>query len=314
MLTYKIQEWEHSGIDTMSLVQGLIILSVIPALFCLLSVWVARTEQYPPYARVRDATTLGAGGVEDGSVLVAGTATRGTGTVRSLLGDEALCAVSAIYEYESMPSRAAGWHYAAYRISGARFAVRTADGRCIVPSVREERTSFVWLPLLGFKSRIERGLPVVFGPEWDPTNAKVPERWRFDVEAPDHGLTVPYRERDHLPAAAATMERRFNLDSPHRPLSTSLRHLRRDGTRRYQESTIEEGDEITVVGTLKDCTGENPVLTAPEDGRLIVSTLSPEALERRYRRLYHWYLYKIPARIVLATVAISAALLLAFGG
>ena len=267
--------------------------------------WAARSQHYPPYARIRDATALGAGEPDDGPVIATGTATRDTGTVRSMLGDEALCAVSEVYGYSVLP-RPPGWFYQAYRIRSARFAVQTADGRCIVPPIREKRSSFGRLPFVGFSSRVERGLPTTAS--GNPKRPYIPEKWQFDVDTPHYCLTLPYTERDNPPVEAVAMEVKFDLSAPSAP--TPVPYLRRYGTRRYQESTIEEGDEVTVVGTLTDPTAENPVLGAPEDGRLLVLTLSPEDLERRYRRIYHWYLYKLPVLIILVPIAIYLVLVM----
>jgi len=110
------------------------------------------------------------------------------------------------------------------------------------------------------------------------------------------------------------MERLLDLNPLAERQSKSRPYLLPHNTRRYHESTIEADDEITVVGTLEDRADGDPVLTAPEEGRLIVSTLSPEELEDRYRRLYHWYLYKLPGLIMLVSVVLYTVLLLAFGG
>jgi hypothetical protein len=81
---------------------------------------------------------------------------------------------------------------------------------------------------------------------------------------------------------------------------------RKHGTRRFRERTLTLGDRLTVRGVLSPAPepGVAPRVTAPEDGTLLLSSLSPGALERRYRSAY-WRLFYGPLAVILLVMGVA---------
>ena len=263
------------------------------------------------YIRIRDATVPNVQSSEthDGVVLVNGTATKEERTVAPLLGaDDALCAISNVYEFHPFPVSVTlfGWHTTAYRIRSARFSVQTETGRFSLPPVSEQRSSAGSVAFAGLWFHIRRGLSVGGGLNWDTIGSRLPDvPWRFDTTGFDEEITVQHRDRETMPAAATTMEQYFDLAPAEKPFFPGIRipgPVGGIGTRRFGEFTIEEDDQITILGNVETRSGSsNPVLTNPKDERVLVSTLTPDELQRRYRRLW-WLFVSLPFVIVPVTV------------
>ena len=77
---------------------------------------------------------------------------------------------------------------------------------------------------------------------------------------------------------------------------------RKHGARRYRETLLEAGESVTYRGTVT-ADGE---LKPPEDGPAILSTLSVDALARRYRWVY-WKLFYGSIGIVVFTMLFASA-------
>jgi len=84
-----------------------------------------------------------------------------------------------------------------------------------------------------------------------------------------------------------------------------------DGTHRYQEMTIRDGAELTVLGTVRESQTpeEPPTIAAPEERPLLVSPLGPEELLRRYRRSYR-KVYGLVLFILLFSTVLGVAVAL----
>ncbi|QPV61837.1 hypothetical protein I7X12_13895 [Halosimplex litoreum] len=117
------------------------------------------------------------------------------------------------------------------------------------------------------------------------------------VEVDSFGTDTEIAAAADRPGRFRDLEREVGLDDAENEAVFDVG--RTDGTRRYRESVLETGEEVTVRGTLAapDDAGDPPVVTPPDDGRLLVSTLSAAALSRRYRRSY-WKLFYGPLALV----------------
>ena len=265
------------------------------------------------YIRVRDAADPDSQSSEtrDGAVLVNGTATKEEHTVTPLLGsDDALCTISNAYGFHPFPASVnfIGWHTIAYRIRSARFGIQTETSKFLFPSVREQRSSAGSVGFAGIWYHIRRGLSVGSGLQLDTIRSQLPEvPWRFDTDGFDEVITVRHRDRDTMPTAATKMEQHFDLPPAEKPFIPGIRipgPIGGIGTRRFGELTIEEGDEITIVGNVETRSGNSaPVLTNPEGKRLLISTLTPDELQRRYRRL--WWLFVSFPFVIVPVVVVS---------
>jgi hypothetical protein len=117
------------------------------------------------------------------------------------------------------------------------------------------------------------------------------------VEVDSFGMDTEIAAGDDRPGRFRDLEREVDLDDAENEAVFDVG--RTDGTRRYRESVLDAGEAVTVRGTLDtpDDADGPPVVTPPDDGRLLVSTLSPDALSRRYRRAY-WKLFYGPLALV----------------
>lgn len=133
------------------------------------------------------------------------------------------------------------------------------------------------------------GDPNVKGVETDDA---VVETSGFDTDT-----EIPPEES--IPSRLAKLEQRVGLDSSVE--RWSLPFVRAGGIRNYREVTVDTGDTVTVYGKVDaaDRAGAAPTLSPPEDGALLVSTLPPDDLVRRYRWSYRKGFYGILAGMVL---------------
>ncbi|ERH10186.1 MAG: hypothetical protein J07HX64_01957 [halophilic archaeon J07HX64] len=120
------------------------------------------------------------------------------------------------------------------------------------------------------------GAPTLEGVETDDTVVETSE-FDTDTEIPPEKST---------PSRLATLEQRASLDSPTE--GWSLPFSRDGGTRNYREVTVDTGDTVTVYGRVDaaDRPGAAPTVSPPEGDALLVSTLPPDDLVRRYRWSY----------------------------
>lgn len=120
------------------------------------------------------------------------------------------------------------------------------------------------------------GAPNIEGVETDDTVVETSE-FDTDTEIPPEKST---------PSRLATLEQRVGLDPSIK--GWSLPFGRDSGTRNYREVTVDTGDTVTVYGRVDagDRPGAAPTVSPPKGDALLVSTLPPDDLVRRYRWAY----------------------------
>jgi len=122
------------------------------------------------------------------------------------------------------------------------------------------------------------------------------------VEVGAYGTEIEVPQGDAAPDRLRELEASLGIEEPSSG-ATLIDLGRTHGTRRYREARLDDGDEITVRGTV---TAEGTVVP-PEDGPAMLSTLSPGALARRYRWTYWKLFYGMMVVIAAMTLAAAAA-------
>lgn len=242
------------------------------------------------YRLVRDAPTETPASASVGeTVLLTGTATERDGTISApLSGDDALFATWSILEWQD-ETKMKYWSDEARGLRRAPIQIEAEGDAVTVPERSHEAPTDTLTSIVGFDAitgfEIDGALVELDGfdtSEDVPQAADPPERFRelegqIGLDEPESGVTLVDLGRTH-------------------------------GTRRYREATLDDGDAITIRGTVRTAEepGAAPLLTAPEDGPLLLSDLDADALERRYRRSYRILFYGTIA--VILTMMLFAAL------
>lgn len=127
-----------------------------------------------------------------------------------------------------------------------------------------------------------------------------------DVEVDAFDTEAEQAPDEEPPAHRRAFADRIDLDE--QPQRRELVPVTRDyGTRRYREATVTAGQPITVRALVRrsDEPGESPVLEPPADGPMLLSTLTPAALQRRYRWAYWKNFHLFVTLIVVASLAVA---------
>lgn len=222
------------------------------------------------------------------TVLLTGVA-RGTGDVTApVSGDEALLATWAIQEWQDESSQLKYWTPEARGLRTDGFRIESDGSAVEFPARTDEATTDDLTSLVGYD--------VVTGLATDDALVEVAE---FDtVEEVPQADDPPERLRD--------LERRVGLDEP--DAGTTLIDLgRTHGTRRYREAVLDDGDGVTIRGTVTapERPGASPTLSIPEEGPAIVSDLDADALASRYRWAY-WKQFYGSIAVVLTLMLFAA--------
>ncbi|GAB3681054.1 hypothetical protein GCM10028857_04690 [Salinarchaeum chitinilyticum] len=242
------------------------------------------------YRLVRDAPTeTPATTTINETVLLTGTATKRDGTVTApLSGDDALLATWSILEWQD-ETKMKYWSDEARGLRRAPIQIEAEGEAVALPERSNEAPTDALTSIVGFDA--------ITGFE---IGGALVELENFDISE-----DVP--QADDPPERFRKLERQIGLDAPD-PGVTLVDLGRTHGTRRYREAALNDGDAITIRGTLRTAEepGAAPVLSAPDDGPLLVSDLDADALERRYRRSYRILFYGTIA--VILTMMLFAAL------
>jgi hypothetical protein len=212
------------------------------------------------------------------SVVVTGTASaRGDAVTGPISGERGVLAAWLIEEWHSVFSRF--WSSEARGVRTASFEVEADERTVAVRARTADGPTDLWDGVSGADALVGLATEAVL------------------VEVDSFGTDTEIAAGADRPGRFRDLEREVGLDDAENEAVFDVG--RTDGTRRYRESVLETGEEVTVRGTLAapDDPGSPPVVTPPDDGRLLVSTLSAEALSRRYRRSY-WKQFYGPLALV----------------
>jgi len=214
------------------------------------------------------------------TVVVTGTASGRDGVVTGpLSGERGVLAAWLIEEWHNVFSRF--WSSEARGVRTASFEVETDDRRVAVNARTADGPTEVWGGVSGADALVGLDTEDVL------------------VELGSFGTDTEVAATADRPGRFRDLEREVGLDDAENEAVFDIG--RTDGTRRYRESVLDAGEEVTVRGTLAvpDDAGGPPVVAPPDDGRLLFSTLSADALYRRYRRSY-WKLFYGPLALVVS--------------
>jgi hypothetical protein len=228
------------------------------------------------------------------TVLLTGTARAHDAPVTApLSGGDALVAAWSIREWQDESSQSKYWSPEARGLRSAPVRIEAGDDAVAFPGRSQEGTTGAVTSLVGYDA--------ITGFDVDDTL----------VEAASFDTTEEVPQADDPPDRFRDLERRVNLDPPESGL-TLVDLGRTHGTRQYREVVVEEGDAVTVRGTVRTAKQPNdsPVLAVPEDGPAIVSNLDADALARRYRWSY-WTLFYGTIVVILGTMLFAALALTA---
>lgn len=228
------------------------------------------------YQLVKDTPTASPATATTGeTVLLTGTATpHGSPVSAPLSGVDAALATWSIREWQDENLDMKYWTEEGSGLRSATIRIGVGDDAVTFPERFQEGTTDLSTSVSGYDA--VTGLDV--------------EDTVVEIDAFDTTEDVP--QADDPPERFRDLERQIGLDAPD-PGVTIVDLGRTHGTRRYREAVIEEGDTVTIRGTVRTTTDPEAsrVVTAPDDGPVIISNLDPDALSRRYRRSYRKLFY-----------------------
>ncbi|MEZ3117414.1 GIDE domain-containing protein [Halobaculum sp. MBLA0147] len=243
------------------------------------------------YRLVRDTSELAATtGRPDEPVFVTGPVGADT-SVTGPVSDEAAAFVVWSIEGWRDSGKLKQWMPGAHGVRCDRLRVETDDGSVVVSVTSTASGSNFGDRLTGYETLV--------GVDTAEAHVEIDE---FDCDrevAPDE--TPPER----------LQRLRDEVDVTEPSDTSNLIDLgRTHGTHRYREHAVESGERLTVRGTLSTPAepGEAPRVTEPEDDPLLISTLSPDELAKRYRRAY-WRLFYGPLTVIGLVLAGALVLL-----
>lgn len=223
------------------------------------------------------------------TILLTGTARGGDSQiVAPLSGDDALLAAWSILEWQDESSQLKYWSPEARGLWSAAIQIETGDEAVTLLERSQEGATSSMTSLVGYDA--------VTGFDIGDT--------LVEVEAFETTEDVP--QADEPPESFRALERQVGLDAP--DAGVTLIDLRRThGTRRYRETTIEDGDTVTIRGTIRTAAqpSGSPVLSVPDEGPIIVSDLDADALAQRYRWSY-WKLFYGSIAVILGLMLFAA--------
>lgn len=245
------------------------------------------------YRNLRDARPDSVDHLTPGTTtLLAGDVRPTDDTVSAPLSEtEAVLSATAVDEWLKT-LRFRGWHFAAHSLTTPGFTLRTDSGDVSVPAYSHANGT----NRMGFALEEMREDAVV---------GRTIGNVAVEVDTFETEFEVgPDETRSERVAA---FDRRVGLEEPR---TASIIDLlgRADGTRRYRELAVEPGQTVTVYGTVVASDSADIALGVPDDGSLLVSTLPPDDLLRRYRRRYLPWLY-LPSALVVGGTLLTFAVL-----
>lgn len=268
-----------------ALVAGLLSLVASPILY---KGWKHRTR----YRRVRDTPVASPRTADDGeTVLLHGTA--------SVEADRTTAPVT------DADALVAAWdvaRWATERARSTRYWLPEARGVTVAGLVLDCDGEDVRVPPMGRSETVDS----LSGFFTIPDTATGIDAAGIDVEVDAFDTERELASDDDPPAHLQQFTERVGLDS--QPQRREFVPFTRDyGTRRYREATVSEGQAVTVHATVTppERPGEAMILAAPSEEPLLLSTLSPGDLRRRYRWAYWKSFHLFVAIIAVVSLVVT---------